>query len=113
MAALTEAAGSIPAIVGSIVVVIVWALTGPVMKFSSTWQLIINTGTTILTFNMVFAVQNTQNRDARAVHAKLDAILDAVQDVTDRDLVGAEEQTLARIKDIQQGVREHLDEATT
>ena len=56
-------------------VVVLWAMTGPLFGYSDTWQLIINTGTTIVTFLMVFLVQNTQNRDARALHLKLDEIL--------------------------------------
>jgi low affinity Fe/Cu permease len=60
-------------------VIIVWGLTGPLFKFSDTWQLVINTGTTIVTFLMVFLIQNTQNRDARAIHLKLDELLRAVE----------------------------------
>jgi low affinity Fe/Cu permease len=56
-------------------VVILWAVTGPVFGYSDTWQLVINTGTTIVTFLMVFLVQNTQNRDSRALHLKLDEVL--------------------------------------
>jgi low affinity Fe/Cu permease len=59
-------------------VILVWAITGPVSRFSDTWQLIINTGTTIVTFIMVFLIQNTQNRDAAAMQAKLDELLRAV-----------------------------------
>ena len=64
--------GSFPAILGSVLIIVVWGLTGPVFGYSDTWQLIINTGTTIITFNMVFVIQNTQNRDGRAMQAKLD-----------------------------------------
>lgn len=59
-------------------VIAVWALTGPLFHFSDTWQLVINTGTTIVTFLMVFVIQNSQNRDARAIHLKLDELLRAV-----------------------------------
>jgi low affinity Fe/Cu permease len=59
-------------------VVLVWAVTGPLFNYSDTWQLVINTGTTIVTFSMVFLVQNTQNRDARALHLKLDEILRSI-----------------------------------
>jgi low affinity Fe/Cu permease len=58
-------------------VVVIWAVTGPVFHFSDTWQLVINTGTTIVTFLMVFLIQNTQNRDAHAVHLKLDELIRA------------------------------------
>ena len=60
-------------------IVIVWAITGPKFHYSDTWQLVINTGTTIVTFLMVFLIQNTQNRDTRAVHLKLDELLRAVR----------------------------------
>ena len=60
------------------VIVVSGALTGPLFHFSDTWQLIINTGTTIITFLMVFLIQNTQNRDARAIHLKLDELIRAV-----------------------------------
>jgi low affinity Fe/Cu permease len=63
----------------AVVVIIVWAVTGPLFSFSDTWQLVINTGTTIVTFLMVFLIQNTQNRDARAMHLKLDELLRALQ----------------------------------
>jgi len=59
-------------------VIAVWAVTGPLFGFSDTWQLVINTGTTIVTFLMVFLIQNTQNRDAKAVHLKLDELIRAV-----------------------------------
>ena len=59
----------------AVAVILGWALTGPVFGYSDTWQLIINTGTTIVTFLMVFLIQNTQNRDARAVHLKLDELI--------------------------------------
>lgn len=55
--------------------IIVWAVTGPIFKFSDTWQLVINTGTTIITFLMVFLIQNTQNRDVMAMHLKLDELI--------------------------------------
>jgi low affinity Fe/Cu permease len=62
----------------AIVIIVVWALTGPTFHYSDTWQLIINTGTTIVTFLMVFLIQNTQNRDAKAVHLKLDELIRAL-----------------------------------
>ena len=55
--------------------IVAWAITGPVFKFSDTWQLVINTGTTIVTFLMVFLIQNTQNRDSAALHRKLDELI--------------------------------------
>jgi low affinity Fe/Cu permease len=64
-------------------VIIVWAVTGPIFQFSDTWQLVINTGTTIVTFLMVFLIQNTQNRDGAALQAKLDELIRATQDARD------------------------------
>ena len=63
----------------AVAVIVLWAATGPLFGFSDTWQLVINTGTTIITFLMVFLVQNTQNRDARALHLKLDELLRSVK----------------------------------
>jgi low affinity Fe/Cu permease len=70
--------GSRWAFVAAIGVIVAWALTGPIFHYSDTWQLIINTGTTIVTFLMVFLIQNTQNRDARAIHLKLNELIHAV-----------------------------------
>jgi low affinity Fe/Cu permease len=76
--AASEAGGSPWMFIGAVSIIVLWALSGPVFGFSDTWQLVINTGTTIVTFLMVFLVQNTQNRDAKAVHLKLDELLRAV-----------------------------------
>ena len=70
--------GSRWAFIVAIAVIVVWALTGPIFHYSDTWQLVINTGTTIVTFLMVFLIQNTQNRDARAIHLKLNELIHAV-----------------------------------
>src|SRR5438093_7662555 len=75
----SQAVGSSWAFILSFSVIIVWALTGPMFHFSDTWQLVINTGTTIVTFLMVFLIQNTQNRDAKAIHLKLDELLKGVK----------------------------------
>ena len=71
--------GSAWAFVLAILIIVVWAATGPTFHYSDTWQLIINTGTTIVTFLMVFLIQNTQNRDAKAVHLKLDELIRALE----------------------------------
>jgi low affinity Fe/Cu permease len=63
----------------AILVIVIWGLTGPAFHYSNTWQLIINTGTTIVTFLMVFLIQNTQNRDSKAAHLKLDEIIRALK----------------------------------
>ena len=62
-----------------IIIIIVWAVLGPYFHYSDTWQLVVNTATTIITFLMVFLIQNTQNRDARAIHLKLDEIIRSIQ----------------------------------
>jgi low affinity Fe/Cu permease len=71
--------GSAWAFAGAILIIVIWGLTGPTFHYSDTWQLIINTGTTIVTFLMVFLIQNTQNRDAKAVHLKLDELIRALK----------------------------------
>jgi low affinity Fe/Cu permease len=71
--------GSAWSFIVALLVILVWGITGPMFHFSDTWQLIINTGTTIVTFLMVFLIQNTQNRDAKAVHLKLDELIRALQ----------------------------------
>jgi low affinity Fe/Cu permease len=76
---LTSALGSFWALLGSVLVVVVWALTGPIFNFSDTWQLFINTSTTVITFWMVFVIQNSQNRDSKAVHLKLDELIRSVE----------------------------------
>ena len=94
--------GSAWAFVAAVLIILVWGLTGPTFHFSDTWQLIINTGTTIVTFLMVFLIQNTQNRDAKAVHLKLDEIIRALkgarnelvdlEELSDEDLKKLEKQ---------------------
>jgi len=76
--------GSKWAFAGAGMVIIIWAVTGPVFHFSDTWQLVINTGTTIVTFLMVFLIQNTQNRDARAINLKLNELIRAVDKAHDQ-----------------------------
>ncbi len=76
---MSQAAGSPLAFFCAVIVIVAWAAAGPVFGFSDTWQLVINTGTTIITFLIVFLIQNTQNRDARVVHLKLDELIKAVR----------------------------------
>jgi low affinity Fe/Cu permease len=82
--------GTAWAFILAVAIVVTWAGTGPAFRFSDTWQLVINTGTTIVTFLMVFLIQNTQNREARAFHLKLDELLKSV-DHARNSLVGLEE----------------------
>jgi len=101
-------AGTPWAFLTSLLVIVAWGLLGPGYRYSDTWQLIINTGTTIVTFLMVFLIQNTQNRDATAIHLKLDELLRAVahartglvglEDLSDKELeqLHAQFQSIAR-----------------
>jgi low affinity Fe/Cu permease len=85
----------------AVTLILIWAISGPLFGFSETWQLVINTGTTIVTFLMVFLIQNTQNRDALAVHLKLDELIRAIENA-DNDLMHAEDETdreLAALKE--------------
>jgi low affinity Fe/Cu permease len=102
----TKIAGAIAAFAGKPITfvlalgaVIIWAVTGPLFAFSEVWQLVINTGTTIVTFLMVFLVQNTQNRDASAMQAKLDELLRAVERARE-DYIGIEHLTDTEIEKI-------------
>jgi low affinity Fe/Cu permease len=76
--------------ISAVLIIIVWAVTGPIFNFSDTWQLVINTGTTIITFLMVFLIQNTQNRDSVAIQLKLDELISAVKDARN-ELINVEE----------------------
>lgn len=90
---------------GAVATLIVWALSGPFLGFSDTWQLVINTSTTIVTFLMVFIIQNTQNRDSAAMHLKLDAVMRELQ-ITNTKLYGAEDEGE---KELEQQ-RKHMEE---
>ena len=84
----------------AVLVIIVWAVTGPIFGFSDTWQLIINTGTTIVTFLMVFLIQNTQNRDSEAMHVKMDELIRALEGAHNAllDLEELDDKTLDKVR---------------
>jgi low affinity Fe/Cu permease len=84
----------------ALLLIIVWAATGPYFRYSDTWQLVVNTATTIITFLMVFLIQNTQNRDAKAVHLKLDELIRALQGARNRlvDLEKLSDDELKRLE---------------
>ena len=88
--AVTRFTGSTPAFTIAVGVILLWAVTGPIFHYSDTWQLVINTGTTIVTFLMVFLIQRSQNNDSRAVHLKLNEIVSALEGASSR-LVNVED----------------------
>lgn len=96
----SEIAGSAGAFVVAIAVILAWAVTGPIFGYSDTWQLAINTGTTIVTFLIVFLIQNTQNRDAKAMHLKLDELIRATKNARNR-LVDLEDLSEDEIKELE------------
>ena len=95
------ALGSAWAFAAAVLVILVWVLAGPMFHFSDTWQLVINTGTTIVTFLMVFLIQNTQNRDAKAVHLKLDELIRALKDARN-ELVDLEDLSDEELKKLEE-----------
>jgi low affinity Fe/Cu permease len=114
-------AGRPAAFLIAVMIILIWALTGPAFGFSDTWQLVINTGTTIITFLMVFLIQNTQNRDAEAMHLKLDELIRAIEGAHNAllDLEELEEKDLDRLrsnyfnlaKAARKGLRESISSA--
>jgi len=103
--------GSPWSFVTALTIIIVWALTGPIFHFSDTWQLVINTGTTIITFLMVFLIQNTQNRDAKAIHLKLDELIRSVEQARNHlvDLEDLSDEELERLEKEFKRFREDSD----
>lgn len=94
------ALGSSVAFFAAVAIVVLWAISGPMFHFSDTWQLVINTGTTIITFLMVFLIQATQNRDSEAIHLKLDELIRAVGKAR-TNLVGLENLPEHELKELQ------------
>jgi len=109
---ISEALGSGIAFLAAVLIITVWAISGPIFGFSDTWQLVINTGTTIVTFLMVFVIQNTQNRDAKATQVKLDELIRAVDNARNQ-FIGLEDQDdeeVQREKEVVEAEREEVDE---
>lgn len=106
--------GSPWAFMGAIFIIVLWGVTGPTFHYSDTWQLIINTGTTIVTFLMVFLIQNTQNRDAKAVHLKLDELIRAVHGARNQlvDLEKLSDDEIKKIEEQFTRLREKAEQAT-
>ncbi len=98
--AVSSIIGTPHAFVAALALIGIWAATGPMFHYSDTWQLVINTGTTIVTFLVVFLIQNTQNRDSKAIHLKLDELIRAVQDARTGlvDLEDLPDEELARLE---------------
>ncbi len=90
--AATRVTGKPIAFILAFIIIIVWAITGPIFKFSDTWQLVINTGTTIITFLMVFIIQQSQNKDTSAIHLKLNELIAATEGASNR-LIDVEDLT--------------------
>ncbi|SRR6266498_4880645 len=105
----SRAAGRPMTFMIALTIILIWAITGPIFKFSDTWQLVINTGTTIITFLMVFLIQNTQNRDTEAIQIKLDELIRAVESAHNAllDLEELDDEELDAIR------KDYLDLAQT
>ncbi len=111
-AAKTSAAAGAPLTFGiAAAIIIVWAVTGPLFHYSDTWQLVINTGTTIVTFLMVFLIQNSQNRDAAAMQAKLDELLRAV-DKAREQFIGIEHLTDQQIELVRSALEKYAKQSS-
>ena len=102
----STAAGQPGTFVVAVAIIVIWAVTGPMFHYSDTWQLIINTGTTIVTFLMVFLIQNSQNRDGAAMQAKLDELLRAV-DKAREQFIGIEHLTDQQIELVRSALERH------
>ncbi|MEN3334851.1 MAG: hypothetical protein V7641_4216 [Blastocatellia bacterium] len=104
-----KAVGSYWAFLLALLIVVIWGLTGPLFHYSDTWQLVINTGTTIITFLMVFLIQNTQNRDAKAMHLKLDELISAVNEAHN-EMIDIEDLSDKQLEEIAAHYRKKKEE---
>ena len=107
---ISTAAGQPFTFITAVLIIIFWAVSGPVFHYSDTWQLIINTGTTIVTFLMVFLIQNSQNRDAAAMQAKLDELLRAVDKAREK-FIGIEHLTDQQIELVRSALERYAKDA--
>lgn len=101
---MADWAGRPQTFVTAVAIICIWAATGPLFGFDDTWQLIINTSTTIITFLMVFVIQNSQNRDSEALHVKLDELIRAI-DAADNKLLNLEELDVGEIEKVRKQYR--------
>ena len=108
---IATASGQPLTFIAACMIIIVWGLTGPLFQFSDTWQLVVNTGTTIITFLMVFLIQNSQNRDGAAMQAKLDELLRAVEKAREK-FIGIEHLTDQQIELIRAALERSSKNAT-
>ena len=108
---ISEIVGSPWSFIIAIAIILIWGITGPIFQFSDTWQLVINTSTTIVTFLMVFLIQNTQNRDAKALHLKLDELIKAVEQARNTmvDVEDLPDEELAKLSKEFKELRESAD----
>ena len=106
----SRATGRPGVFIGAVLIVVLWAITGPIFHYSDTWQLVINTGTTIITFLMVFLIQNTQNRDTEAMHIKLDELIRAV-DAAHDSMMNLEELDEKELDEIRKEYEELAEKA--
>ena len=106
----SRATGKPATFIGAALIVVLWAITGPIFDFSDTWQLVINTGTTIITFLMVFLIQNTQNRDTEAMQIKLDELIRAM-DAAQNSMMNLEELDEKELDEIRKEYEEMAEKA--
>jgi len=111
---MTHFTGSSAAFIGAVAIVVIWAVSGPIFDYSETWQLVINTGTTIITFLMVFLIQKSQNKDSKAIHLKLNELIAAQQGTSNRmvDLEDLTEEELDQLHEFYAKIAELAKEET-
>ncbi len=103
-------AGHPATFMSALAIIVIWGITGPIFGYSDTWQLVINTGTTIVTFLMVFLIQNSQNRDSAAVHIKLDELIRAVENANEA-LLDMEELDASELERIRKDFEKRAEKA--